>query len=326
MTVATLVSVKGAPGVTTLACLVGATWPDGRRVAVVEADPFGGDLAARFRLSTLRGWSSFMTAARRSEGMVSLGDHLQTLPGGLDVLVQPGADRQAVHRDAVEDLLRGLGASEGSGSPEGDRRDLVVDAGRLLLGCAANDLRADVGLWLDRSDVVVVVVRRDPSSLLKVRERLPPLMDRCADRMCLVVVGPGSHGGAAIEGFTGLPVAGEVPFDPSAARVITGEGGSRRRLSRSMLVMSSRRLAMALAERSAEPGGVHGARRPTGNPTVAISDAASSGAKAGLAGFLDRVLPRGARQPTVCPSDANPVPCDVVDEGDHGSPRRPVAR
>ena len=55
MRVVTFVSVKGAPGVTTLACLVAATWPDHRRVAVVEADPFGGDLAARFRLSTALG-------------------------------------------------------------------------------------------------------------------------------------------------------------------------------------------------------------------------------------------------------------------------------
>ena len=98
MRVVTFVSVKGAPGVTTLACLVAATWPDHRRVAVVEADPFGGDLAARFRLSTTLGWSSYLTASRRSEGEVPLSPHLQALPGGLDVLVRPDGRREASAR------------------------------------------------------------------------------------------------------------------------------------------------------------------------------------------------------------------------------------
>src|ERR1019366_10538581 len=51
----TLCSAKGAPGVTTLACVLGAVWPTHRAVVVAECDPSGGDLAGRFALSTRTG-------------------------------------------------------------------------------------------------------------------------------------------------------------------------------------------------------------------------------------------------------------------------------
>jgi cellulose biosynthesis protein BcsQ len=67
VTVVMFTSIKGAPGVTTLTCLVGATWPSHRQVAVIESDPFGGDLAARFGLSAKRGWSTFSAASGESD-------------------------------------------------------------------------------------------------------------------------------------------------------------------------------------------------------------------------------------------------------------------
>jgi MinD-like ATPase involved in chromosome partitioning or flagellar assembly len=87
MTVAVFASVKGAPGVTTVVNLVAATWPEQRRALVVECDPSGGDIAARFQLSSRCGWSSFETASRRGESIPDIGPHLQQLPGGLEVLV-----------------------------------------------------------------------------------------------------------------------------------------------------------------------------------------------------------------------------------------------
>ena len=80
-------SLKGSPGVTTLSCLLAATWPDPAPVVVVEADPAGGDLAARFGLSSTMGWSSLEAAVRRGGAASPLEPHLQQLPGGLAVLV-----------------------------------------------------------------------------------------------------------------------------------------------------------------------------------------------------------------------------------------------
>jgi MinD-like ATPase involved in chromosome partitioning or flagellar assembly len=236
VTVITFVSVKGAPGVTTLACLVGATWPDQRRVAVVEADPFGGDLAARFRLPVSRGWSSYVTTSRRSEGPIPLEPHLQALPGGLDVMIGARGGRLAGAEQAVADLVQSSGSDP---SP----RDLVIDGGRLLLENAPSATAA----WLDHSDVVVVVVRRDAPSILCARDRSAGLRDRFGDRVRLVVVGNGRHSSAAIEDFTRLAVIGEVPVDHAAAQVASGSGGAGWRLSRSLLVVSAHRLATVLA-------------------------------------------------------------------------------
>ena len=284
MTVTTLVSLKGAPGVTTLAFLVGATWPDDRRLVVVEADPFGGDLAARFQLSTAWGWSSYVTASRRSEGDVPIEPHLQGLPGGLDVLVLPAGDRRVVDGSSVDALLRSAESSEGS------PWDLVVDGGRLTAGAGPGTAGPGVGVWLDRSDRILVVTRRDPPSVLKVREQADALRDRCGDRVGLVVVGRGPHDTAAIAEFTGIPVLGALPDDPAAARMVAGAPGSGRLLSRSLLVASARRLALLATGTSDE-----GAETPIGGGPPADGTVGTDRGLRGLRGRLGRLGHAGAQ-------------------------------
>ena len=253
MTVTCLISVKGAPGVTTLACLTGATWPEDRRVAIIEADPSGGDLAARFQLSTAWGWSSFVTAGRRSGGGVPLDTHLQPLPGGLEVLVLPDEPQRVLTAASVKALLQSCESAQPA------PWDLVVDGGRLMgVGIQPGrpgDSDSTTGPWLDSADAVIIVTRRDPASILKVRHHASALRRRCGVRLHLVLVGPGPHQRGAIEEFTGLTVIAEIPFDGTAAQVVTGEGGSSRRLSRSLLVASARRLAVVLAGAEDEPAG-----------------------------------------------------------------------
>ncbi len=253
MTVTTIVSIKGAPGVTTLTCLIGATWPGHRRVAVVEADPFGGDLAARFRLPVGRGWTSFANACRRSDEPVSFESHLQALPGGLDVLIAARDGHPLGVDHLVERVLSDRVATEAV------PWDLVIDGGRFPLDAG------DATAWLDHSDLVLVVVRRDAASILKARDRGPALRARCGDRLRLIVVGGGRHSNAAIERFTGMSVLGDVPFDVMAAQVASGERGSTRHLSRSLLLVSARRLADTLAgserEIAEDPSEPEAARR-----------------------------------------------------------------
>src|SRR5207244_2826784 len=50
MTAVAWCSAKGSPGVTTAVQLVAGAWPAGRPLLIVEADPAGGDLAARLGL------------------------------------------------------------------------------------------------------------------------------------------------------------------------------------------------------------------------------------------------------------------------------------
>ncbi len=309
MTVSCLISVKGAPGVTTLACLIGAMWPEGRRVAVIEADPFGGDLAARFQLSTTWGWSSFMTASRRSEGGVPLHSHLQSLPGGLEVLVLPGGSPTRLTAPSVQALL------QSSESAEPAPWDLVVDGGRLVDAGAElsqpGDTNSTTGPWLDRADTVIIVTRRDPASILQVRHYASALRSRCGVRLHVALVGRGPHDVGAIEEFTGLRVIAEIPWDPVAAQVVTGEGGSARRLSRSLLVASTRRLAVAVAGAEDELEG-----RPRRAPIVVGRSAVSWAvdllrrqrgrtARGRAGGATEGVsLPRWSSAPATTPSGA----------------------
>ncbi len=235
MTVVAFASIKGAPGMTTLACLVGATWPEDRKVMVVECDPSGGDLAARFRLSSRIGWTSLISAARRSEPGILIESHLQQLPGGLDVLVgTTGSQASELSRSLVTILA---GASSSSHGPW----DVLVDLGRLRPG------DSNAGNWLDIADVVVIGLRNDAASVVQVRERRMADLSQWSDRLGLVVIGSHCYSSSEIEKFTGSPVLGEIPFDAQAAAVAAGQRSGERRLSRSLLCTSAIRLTRRLA-------------------------------------------------------------------------------
>jgi MinD-like ATPase involved in chromosome partitioning or flagellar assembly len=260
VTVITFASVKGAPGVTTMACLVGATWPGDRRVMVAECDPSGGDLAARFGLSSKRGWPTFATALRRSGANAAIEPHLQQLPGGLDVLVGLGGSDGPDSLHAADELLvRTSNRSEGMW-------DVLVDVGRLPAG----DLPASG--WLARSDAVVILLRNDATSLLHVRNRAREILAVCGDRAALAVVGDARYGNEDIAEFTGLPVVGIVPFDPVAASVAAGDQGSERRLSRSFLINSALHLSQGLCGPGSGPVSTPG---PGSSETVEGNDPAN---------------------------------------------------
>ena len=238
MTVVAFASVKGSPGVTTLTCLVAAKWPSVQVPIVAECDPAGGDLAARFELSSRGGWTSLVAALRREGSRATLEGHLQQLPGGLDVLVgtesTAATDHTAVSH--VLDLVKEPGA-----------RDLLVDIGRL-------PVREDVAdRWLGESDEFVLVSRADPASLINVRLRTPSLMERCGPKLRLVVVGQRRRADEEIEAFTGMRLLARIPWDSTAAAAASGEGGGARRLSRSRLVASAGRLASELCGASSDP-------------------------------------------------------------------------
>src|ERR1700723_1809081 len=136
MTVISLCSAKGAPGVTTLACGVAAVWPPSRRVALAECDPSGGDLAARFGISAKRGMASLVIEQRSSPESTSIrfNNHLQTLPGGLEVLTGPSGASAAKTVDSelpkiLSGVMRGMPRPVASGID-----DVILDCGRVQPG------------------------------------------------------------------------------------------------------------------------------------------------------------------------------------------------
>jgi hypothetical protein len=202
---------------------------------LVENDPSGGDLAARFQLSAKRGWCSFAAASRRLEGTEPIQPHVQRLPGGLEVLVGARSAEPGEDGAAVPSLLASAGA-------EGDQGwDVVADLGRLLAG------ERGAETWFERSTVVAIVLRRDAASILHLRDRSADIRSRSRGRAGLVIVGDGPFSGQDIERFVGLPLLGELPTDPDSAQICGGLPGGAPRLSRSVLVTSAQRLASILS-------------------------------------------------------------------------------
>jgi hypothetical protein len=263
MTVVSICSIKGAPGVTTLACLIGATWPVHRSVLVAEADASGGDLAARFSLSSRRGWATLSASIRRDGVGSPIAEHLQQLPGGLDVLIaaRPVDVRAATSPEGT--TVRSVGQDQA------EPCDVIVDLGRVGTG------RPTPGAWLEHSDTVVVVTRADAASALQLREQSAALVGACSGAVGLAVIGVGGHRARQLSAFTGIPLTCEIPHDPIAAAVASGSDPRVRRLQRSVLLLASSRLASGLqqvasggdAGRGSAPGvGASGLRSPRSTP------------------------------------------------------------
>jgi len=283
VTLVSIFSFKGAPGVTTLACLLGAAWPVSGPVTVVEADPAGGDLAARFGLSVHSGWSSLVSSTRRSGEAPSLEPHLQELPGGLPVVVgSRGDERRAA--DSSEGRVVRSGPTEGVGDLGGGGGLVVVDLGRFTPGDRVSES------WLACSDAALVVVRADASGAVRLRDRRDRLVDVCGGSIGVVAVGTG-YSSRDMAGFAGVTPVADIPFDTPAAEVACGAAGSGRRLDRSFLWVSATRMAMTVAVQ-------------VGDRTLAADPHHPSGAPGS-----DRLPTRSESEPTG--SDGGPVPVDA---------------
>jgi hypothetical protein len=210
-----LCSAKGAPGVSTAAVGLGMRWPHGEPV-VVECDPTGGDLAARFGLRPVPGLVSLAAAARRDPDPALIGQHSQFLPGGLRVVPGP------VAADQARAALRVLAARE---------PHVLRSAGNLVNAAVI----VDVGR-IDLASPALPVVRGADAVLLLAR----PLVDELSHVATLlaavptwtrtpglVLVGSG-YPVRDVERELGIPVMAVLPNDPRAAKALTGQssGGS----------------------------------------------------------------------------------------------------
>lgn len=225
MTLTVICSVGGAPGCTTLACLLAAVSPLERAAVVAECDPAGGVLASRFRLSPRVGTTSFVLAARHAAaGRTDLDPHLQQLPGGLEVLAGPaGSDAARI----VDRECQGLTALAGAG------RAVVVDAGRL--DPSATGQQALVGL----ADAVVVVTTDERGAVARVAAAADHLARAARGAVGLAVVTGRSAAAADAARTAGLQLAAAVPLDGPTAAVVRGDQGRRRRLARAPLVRAA---------------------------------------------------------------------------------------
>lgn len=249
MSVVAFASAKASPGVTTTVLAVGHVWPAQRDVVAVEADPAGGDLAARHGVAVHPGLASLAAAGRRALSPELVANHIQQV-GGLPVLVAPPTATPT--RAALEVLGRHLGPTLAR-----MEADVLVDLGRLDAGSPALPLARG-------ADLVVVVSRPTVVELPRVTARVGELAaEGC--QVALVLVGEVSpahrdrYPAGEVADVVEAPVLGTLADDPQAAVLLAGRASSARSLARSLLVRSARDVVHALLAHlsPAEPK-VHG--------------------------------------------------------------------
>lgn len=232
-------SLKGAPGVTTLATCVAYQWPRHRRVALVEADADGGAVAPRFGLHPDQpSLVSFAAVSRHGMSEVEFWSACQCLPDGPAVLVAPGSESTGAALEQID-----FGALDRSLQDT----DLLVDAGRLRVGTPAVRLR-------EQADFIVVVIRPRFESLAVLLDRAAGLSERVP--LLAVVMGDGPYPvgeiDAALRQTTGdrAWVLGSVTADARGATALASDAGRARALRRSHLARSTRAVTDLLAHLS----------------------------------------------------------------------------
>ena len=215
--IAVVASIKGAPGVTTTAAALATAWPPSRRVLLVEADPFGGDLAAWFGVAPSTGLWSLLAAGRRGLDPHAVWEHATTLPAGLAVLYGLASADQAVANEAawpaVAEALAALDA------------DVVIDAGRLLPHFAGG-----VGSLLAQAHVLLVLCPPTLAGIVHLKTALPSLTTSSTSRRLMVL--PTAQRGFSYKEIAStlkINVAPPIPHDPKGAAALTANAiGSAR--------------------------------------------------------------------------------------------------
>jgi hypothetical protein len=243
-------SLKGSPGATTLTLALADRWPGGGgEPLVVEADPAGGDLGARFGLLTAsRGLVTLAAAGRRGGAARPVEDHVHELPGGLQVIAAPAGAEQA---SQVLGELDGGGWSPLWSAVRAAGRPLLVDCGRL-------DARSSARPVLDAADVLLLVVRARDDELSHLAARIPVVHGWALPAWYVVVVAQPDRSSdyrvRDISRVLGPRVLGPVPYDAAAAGVLAGRRYTRGGIGRTKLGRTAASLADYLAASvSAEP-------------------------------------------------------------------------
>ena len=232
-------SAHGSPGVTTTALVLAATWPEHRRCLLVEADPFGGVIAARYGLGDTPGLSSLAAVGRRGLEDEVVGQHTQQLAGGVRVLVGPAT------ADEAHAVLRDLAGAFAAWSSAHTEVDVIVDCGRLGPGFPVVGSLVGAG-------ALMVLTRSALDQLRPAAHRVGSLRGSGVDASVLLV-GDKPYGAHEVATTLGVPVAGVVAWDPRAGAVLTGRQGGVGDLRRSPLVRSVRTLADRLAGPALSP-------------------------------------------------------------------------
>ncbi len=244
MSIVALASAKGSPGATTTAMALSSWWHC--PLVLIEADPAGGDLAARLGLQENPGLVGMAAALRRSPiGPTRddewIAEHVQRTSSGIRVLLAPAGSRQA---SSALNLLAD------SAPPETQGTDLLIDIGRLTGpgdGARTPIRNPSSDGWIKgrSADLFIWVCRPDLGDLAHLAASLE--QQRGTGRKEVIVLnGSGPYPGDEVAATLRLPVLGHLPHDATGASALWA--GGDRTWTRSALGRASRGLAQVVAD------------------------------------------------------------------------------
>lgn len=262
-------SAKGSPGVTTTAVALAVAWPASSPVsspvsssgapppAVVEADPDGGSLAARYGLGVEPGLTTLAVAARREVEALDLLHHAQPVLGAVPVVPGPASSEQvhAALRTGVH-LRRAVRSTD---------RDVLLDCGRLGPSSPSLELSSC-------ADVLVLVARPRLDELQHVVHRGAALAGPDRPPVVLALVGSRPYSLQEVGDAVEVPVVGSLPVDPPAVAALGAERAPDP--DRCALVRSAGLLAETLSTHLEHHGG-----RSAGAPRAGDSGAEGAGSE-----------------------------------------------
>lgn len=242
MALLAIASVKGAPGVSTAALSLAATW--NRQAVLVELDPDGGDVRYRLRaedgapLAAEPGLVSFAAAVIDGEDPL---DHVQTLPGGLQVMVGASSASEV-------DAMDGRWASIGALLDAVPDADVIADCGRLHSYTPVEDALA-------HASGLLVVTRPTVDGVAHLRSRLSTLAVELPTYVAVVTGAADRTSAREVQAVLndadlGATVLGTIAYDPAGAGTLAGEWSGR--LNSSPLMRTARELGHHLRRALAE--------------------------------------------------------------------------
>lgn len=207
-------SLKGSPGVTTTCLALAARWPAPRAPLVVEADPGGGDLLARFRLRTRPSLVTLAAAVRHQADPGVVWRHAHHLPAGLAVVIGPVGPGQA--RAALRELTS-------PGNPGVLRRAADQSGAVVIADCGRVDADSPVLPLIRAADAMLLVAHARDDALAHVADTVHQA-SRWNRHPGFVLVGDG-YTTAEVTRALRIGVVGRIPQDPKGAAVLCGRSG-----------------------------------------------------------------------------------------------------
>jgi hypothetical protein len=239
MTMYSLISPGGSPGVTTTALALALTWP--RPVIVAECDPGGGSVLAGLfagHLSAPRGLLGVAFEAGRGQVAVAaeLGGQLVPLDESRTRRLLAGISdpRQAPGLSPVwPAIATGLARQDA---------DVLADCGRLDVG-ASQPISV-----LAESSLVFIVLRPTLRQVAAARPRLEMVVQLLGDRRRtgLILVGDNGLQAGEISRALDVRVIATLPFDEKTAAVLSDGTGRRSGIDRRPLMRGARTAGAAI--------------------------------------------------------------------------------